>query len=303
MAFASFKSSPMKDKESYEKYDGLHLFKGKWRVQVTSDRCFDNALDAQKYRKQLISHMKKRRETPKQGALEKLNIDDAIDQMVSPIKWRRARNRDISTADGSIMSTRRRMRKAGVRGTRSKDVIKAAAINETRVSEFGDHGNLYVSNSAINLQDWNTGTTIYRGRDKVPKSSSRRPPRNRLEPEYERPKILRRGKYQDPDSTLYNSPRSYCRQTLKKQLKKEMLQKAGKTFNPKYIPLTQSLALTSILQRQNQKELDEKRSLEQSYGFLGDFRDKYTYEKTHLDIFCHQLTKEHRRKNPLLANE
>ena len=293
----------MKSKESYEKYDGLHLFKGKWRVQVTSDRCFDNALDAQKYRKQLISHMKRRHKTPKQGAVEQLNIDDAIDQMVSPIKSRRGRSRGISTADGSIMSTRRRMRKAGLQGMRSKDLFKAAPVNETQVHEFGDNANLHGSHSAINLQDWNTGTAIHRGRSNLSKSSRRRPPRNRLEPEYERPKILRCGKYQDPDSTLYNSPRSYCRQTLKKQLKKEMLQKAGKSFNPKYIPLTQSLALTSILQRQSQKELDEKRSLEQSYGFLGDFRDKYTYEKTHLDIFCHQLTKEHRRKNPLLANE
>eukprot|EP00944_MAST-04C_sp_MAST-4C-sp1_P003576 g3576.t1 len=162
----------MKSKESYEKYDGLHLFKGKWRVQVTSDRCFDNALDAQNYRKQLISHMKKRHKNPKQGAVEQLNIDDAIDQMVSPIKSRLARSRAISTADGSIMSTRRRMRKAGLRGARPKDLFKVAPVNETQMHEFGDNANLHGSNSAINLQDWNTGTAINRGR----KSSRRRPP-------------------------------------------------------------------------------------------------------------------------------
>ena len=65
MAFASLVSSPGKkvNRKNKNKFDGLHLYKGKWRVQVTLDKGFNNAEDAQRYRKSLISHIKKRPET------------------------------------------------------------------------------------------------------------------------------------------------------------------------------------------------------------------------------------------------
>ena len=62
MAFASLVSSPGKkvNRKNKNKFDGLHLYKGKWRVQVTLEKGFNNAEDAQRYRKSLISHIKKR---------------------------------------------------------------------------------------------------------------------------------------------------------------------------------------------------------------------------------------------------
>ena len=90
MAFASLVSSPGKkvNRKNKNKFDGLHLYKGKWRVQVTLDKGFNNAEDAQRYRKSLISHIKKRPETTNNN--EDVNqmqvMGDSIDQMVSPIK-------------------------------------------------------------------------------------------------------------------------------------------------------------------------------------------------------------------------
>ena len=306
MAFASLVSSPGKkvNRKNKNKFDGLHLYKGKWRVQVTLDKGFNNAEDAQRYRKSLISHIKKRPETTNNN--EDVNqmqvMGDSIDQMVSPIKSQRRQNsrKRISTAN-SVLSTRRRMHRS-----RSNNAIisnsKTSSNDAPIMNEFGDYDNSHLTHS--NLQDWNTGALISKMRLKRSKSSwGNRRPRNRLQPEFVRPKILRTNKYQDPDETLYHSPRSFCKQTLKANRRKQMLRKTGKDFNPKYIPLAQNPALTTILQRQTGKELLEKKLLEQSYGFLGDFRDKYTYEKTHLDIFCHQSTREHRAKNPFLANE
>ncbi len=168
MAFASFTSSPtsrynhnkQKVSPKYNKYNGLHLYKGKWRVQVTLDKGFTDVEDAQRYRQSVISHIKKRPETHNnvEDTIEQVQLQevgDSIDQMVSPIKAQRQyRKRRISTAN-TTLSTRRRMRRS-----KSSNATHAVTSNVrgTTMNEFGDFDNSHLSSS--NLQDWNTGALI-----------------------------------------------------------------------------------------------------------------------------------------------